>query len=61
MFKIDETDFGIDQAKSAFKLKISRSGDAVLDAEVYGDKQRYEEITEDSSLWSWTLNPPHFY
>src|SRR5262249_39534206 len=31
--------------------------------EVYGDKKRYEEITEDydSSPWSWTLYPPHFY
>lgn len=54
MFKIDDTDFGIDEAKSRFKLRILKSGDAVIDAEVYGDKSRYEEITEDydSSPWS---------
>ena len=63
MFKIDDTDFGIDQAKSSFKIKVLKSGDAVLDAEVYGDKKRYEKITEDydTSPWSWTLYPPRFY
>jgi hypothetical protein len=63
MFKIDDTDFGIDQAKSSFKLKVLKSGDAVIDAEVYGDKKRYDKITEDydTSPWSWTLYPPHFY
>jgi hypothetical protein len=63
MFKIDDTDFGIDQAQSSFKLKVLKSGDAVIDAEVYGDPERYKKITEDSdtSPWSWTLYPPHFY
>ena len=63
MFKIDDTEFGIDQAKSSFKLKVVKSGDAVIDAEIYGDKERYEKITEDydTSPWSWTLYPPHFY
>src|SRR5262245_12479823 len=63
MFKIDDTDFGIDRAKSTFKLMVSKSGDAVMDAEVYGNKKRYEAITEDynSSPWSWTSYPAHFY
>lgn len=63
MFKIDDTDFGIDQVKSSFKLKVLKSGEAVIDAEVYGDQQRYDDITEDydASPWSWTLYPPHFY
>jgi hypothetical protein len=63
MFTIDDTDFGIDEAKSSFKLEILNSGDAVIDAEVYGDQKRYDEVTGDydSSPWSWALYPPHFY
>lgn len=62
MFKIDDTDFGIDQAESSFTLQVLQSGDAVIDAEIYGNKERYEKLTEDdASPWSWTLYPPHFY
>jgi hypothetical protein len=62
-FTIDNTDFKIDQAKSQYSLTVLRSGDAVIDAEIYGDKAQYEKITEDyhTSPWSWTLYPPHFY
>jgi hypothetical protein len=62
-FKIDDTDFGIDAVKSRFEVRILKSGDALIDAEVYGNENRYEEVTQDydSSPWSWTLYPPHFY
>jgi hypothetical protein len=62
-FTIDDTDFKIDEAKSRYSLKVLKSGDAVIDAEIYSDKVQYEKITEDydSSPWSWTLYPPHFY
>jgi len=62
MFKIDNTDFQIDVRKSRFKLRLSKAGTATIDADIYGDKSRYETITEDDdSPWSWTLYPPHFY
>lgn len=62
-FTIDDTDFKIDEVKSRYSLTVLNSGDAVIDAEIYGDKEQYEKITEDydSSPWSWTLYPPHFY
>lgn len=61
MFRIGETDFGIDSAKSKCSLSPKR-GLVTLDAEIYGDKQEYGRITADEdSPWSWTLYPPHFY
>lgn len=62
-FTINDTDFKIDGAKSRYSLKVLKSGDAVIEAEIYGEKEQYEKITEDydSSQWSWTLYPPHFY
>ena len=62
-FKIDDTDFKIDESKSRYSLKLTKSGDAIIDAEIYGEKEQYEKITEvvESSPWSWTLYPPHFY
>jgi hypothetical protein len=62
VFKIDNTDFRIDQTKSRFKLRRAKNGSATLDAEIHGDESHYETITADEdSPWSWTLYPPHFY
>lgn len=62
MFKIDGTDFKVDLKKSKFKLRIAKNGSAKIDADIYGDKTQYKSLTEDeSSPWSWTLYPPHFY
>ena len=60
-FTIDQTDFGIDKTKSTFSL--DRTGDQyVLNAEVYGNPDCYDEIcAEENSPWGWTLYPPHFY
>jgi hypothetical protein len=62
MFRISGTEFGIDQAKSRYRLRTLKSGGAVLDAEIYGDKTQYEKVAGDeNSPWSWTLYPPYFY
>jgi hypothetical protein len=62
MFKVNGTDFRINTRKSRFKVRISKAGEATIDADIYGDKARYEKITEDEdSPRSWTLYPPHFY
>ncbi len=62
MFKIDDADFGIDSKKSHFKLVVSKTGKASIDAEIFGDKTQYDAVTSDEdSPWSCTLYPPKFY
>lgn len=62
MFRIDDTDFKVDLKKSKFKLRILKDGSATINANIYGNKEKYALLTEDeSSRWSWTLYPPHFY
>ena len=53
-FTIDDTDFKIDETKSRYSLKVQKSGDAVIEAEIYGEQEQYEKITQDydSSPWS---------
>jgi hypothetical protein len=61
-FEIDGTNFGVDANESRFDLDRTNVGDPLLTVEVRGDEDEYERITnDDSSPWSWTLYPPHFY
>ena len=38
-FTIDDTDFKIDETKSRYSLKVQKSGNAVIEAEIYGESE----------------------
>ncbi|MEM9701052.1 MAG: hypothetical protein AAF907_01255 [Planctomycetota bacterium] len=61
VFRIDDTNFGIDETKSSCSIETV-DGDPVLMLELYGSAERYHEIEQnDDSPWSWTLYPPRLY
>lgn len=61
VFRIDNTNFGIDRKQSSVAL-TGLAGDVCATVEVYGSQESYERIAEnENSEWSWTLYPPHFY
>ena len=58
-FKIDDTDFGIDVAKSSFGL--TRDGRELF-VNVSGDRERFKALTSfPESKWSWAIYAPRFY
>lgn len=60
-FHLDETDFGIDLARSSCSID-EVDGARVINVEIHGDDSKYDAITEtEDSEWSWTLYPPHLY
>lgn len=60
-FHLDETDFGINLAKSFFSIDTV-DGVQVVNVEIVGDNAKYDAITETGdSEWSWTLYPPRLY
>ena len=61
-FVIGGTNFGVDTAKSSFKLMTKPNGSVVLDIEINGDQSTYDAVsTSEDSEWFWTLYPPRFY
>ena len=61
-FVIGSTNFGVDAAKSSFKLLTKPHGRVVLDVEINGDLSAYDAVsTAEDSEWFWTLYPPRFY
>lgn len=61
-FVIGGTNFGVDAAKSSFKLMTKPNGSVVLDIEINGDQSTYDAVsTSEDSEWFWTLYPPRFF
>ena len=61
MFRIGETDFGINGAKSSVSLR-RKEGVVTIVAEIHGDEGEHQRVSDgESSPWFWTLYPPYFY